>query len=241
MALFFLITAQLFVGDKVGLNVHKYQPIKTAAMEGVWETQEGAPLLLFAVPIQSEARNYYEIKLPHLASLLNTHEWNGKLVGLKTVESKDRPYVFIVFWSFRIMVGLGILMFLTMLVALVLRFKKRLYDTNWFLNACVWMTPIGFLSILTGWFTAEVGRQPWIVYNALRTADAGSPVTVWHVLGSFCLLIVVYGVIFGYFYFKYLGRTIAAGPVKEGEPEPDDLTFHFMSLDKAEVPRPKGT
>lgn len=232
LLLLILVPLQMFIGDKVGLNVNKYQPLKTAAMEGVWETQEGAPLLLFAVPVQSEARNYYEIKIPHMASVLNTHHWNGKLIGLKTVAAEDRPYVFIVFWSFRIMVGLGVLMFLTVMTGLYLRLRKRLYDTNWFLKACMFMTPIGFASILTGWFTAEVGRQPWIVYNMLRTADADSPITVWHVLTSFTLLVIVYGVIFGYFYFKYLGKTIAGGPGVDGEPEPEDLPFNFMLPEK---------
>ena len=229
LMLLIMVPMQWLVGDKVGLNVHEYQPLKTAAMEGVWETQEGAPLLLFAIPVQSEAKNYYEVKIPHLASLLNTHQWNGKLVGLKTVQPEDRPYVFIVFWSFRIMVGLGLLMGLIVLTGLWLRLTKRLHTARWFLKVCVAITPIGFISFMTGWFTAEVGRQPWIVYNLLRTADAGSPITVWHVLASFILLIIVYGVIFGYFYFKYLFKTIAAGPSAEDEPDPTDVAFPFMA------------
>lgn len=233
--LVFLLPCQILIGDTVGLNVHKYQPLKTAAMEGVWETQAGAPLLLFAVPVQSEARNYYEIKIPHLASFLNTHMWNGTLVGLKTVPPEDRPYVLFVFWSFRIMIGCGLLMLAIVLTGLILQWRRRLYTTDWFLKTCLYLSPLGFISILTGWFTAEIGRQPWIVYGALRIADAGSPISMWHVLFSLVLLVIVYGIIFGYFYFKYLVKTIRMGPSVNDEPDPEDSPFHYMSLEPTDT------
>jgi cytochrome d ubiquinol oxidase subunit I len=210
------IVLQVFVGDEVGLHVREYQPIKTAAIEGVWQTQKGAPLLLFAIPDQAAQKNLLTIGIPHLASVINTHSWNGQLVGLKSVPKKDQPYVAIVFWTFRIMVGVGLLMLLVGILGVWFRFKRKLYNTSWFLKLCMLFSPIGFVGILTGWFTAECGRQPWVVYNLLSTRAAATKVSVGHVMFSFGLLFVVYGIIFGIFYFKYLGKIIRKGPV-EGE------------------------
>ncbi len=211
-AIIILIPLQLIIGDEVGLNVHTYQPIKTAAMEGVWQTQKGAPLLLFALPDMNKQKNLFALGIPHFASVINTHKWDGELVGLKSVPSQDRPYVPIVFFSFRIMVGVGIIILLLGLIGLYLRWRKRLYDRRWYLILCGLCSPLCFIAILTGWFTAETGRQPWIVYNLLRTSDAASPVTVWHVILSLALLIIVYGIIFGIFYFRYLGKILRTGP-----------------------------
>ncbi len=211
-AIIILIPVQIFVGDDVGVKVQQHQPLKTAAMEAVWETQEGAPLVLFAIPSMEQEKNLYAIEIPHLASLLNTHEWNGKLVGLKSVPPEDRAFVPIVFFSFRIMVAVGLLMFAMGVIGVYLRFKKRLYDTRWFLRLCEVVSPIGFVAIITGWFTAEAGRQPWVVYNMIRTSDAASHVDVNHVITSFVLLIIVYGLVFGVFYFHYLKKIIKAGP-----------------------------
>lgn len=208
-----LTPVQIFMGDEVGLKVRQYQPIKTAAMEGAWETQKGAPLLLLAWPDMQAQKNTFEIGIPHLASVINTHEWMGELQGLKTVQAADQPYVPIVFYSFRIMVGLGLLMFLIAIASIWLRFKNRLYETPWFLKFCIWMTPSGFIALITGWITAESGRQPWIVYNLVRTSDAASMVSRTDVIISFVLLFLVYGVIFGVFYFRYLFRIIDTGPV----------------------------
>lgn len=211
-ALLILIPLQIVVGDKVGLMVHHYQPIKTAAMEGVWETQKGAPLVLFAWPNPRTEKNDFAIVIPKGASLFNTHHLNGELIGLKSVAQSDRPYVPVVFWSFRIMVGIGIILLLITLVGLLLRWKKSLYDNPLFLKTCILAMPLGFISIIMGWFTAEFGRQPWVVYHYMRTIEAHSPIVLHQVVTSFIAIVLVYGVIFGFFYFRYLFSIIHAGP-----------------------------
>ena len=212
LALMILIVIQIFLGDTVGLIDHKYQPIKTAAMEANWHTQKGAPFVLFAWPDQAKAKNEWAITIPHMASFINTHQWNGTLQGLTSVPAKDRPFVPFVFFSFRVMVGFGLLMLLVGLLGLYLRFRKRLYDSRWYHHLCVWCSPIGFFAVITGWYTAEGGRQPWVVYNLLRTSNAASDVSWHNVLMSLILIIIVYGIIFGYFYFRYLGKIIRHGP-----------------------------
>lgn len=215
LVLLIIIPLQIWLGDSVGLDVHQYQPLKTAAMEGVWHTQRGAPLLLFAIPNQQQEENYLEVKIPHLASLINTHQWNGKLVGLETVSIQDQPVVPIVFYAFRIMVAIGLLMLLLGLVALYLRYNRRLHSSDRFHRIMLWCSPLGFLAILAGWFTAESGRQPWVVYHLLRTSDAASKVDLSHVIIGFSLILLVYGLIFGVFYFRYLFRIIKKGPESE--------------------------
>lgn len=215
-----LIVLQLFVGDAVGLEVHHNQPTKTAAMEGVWNTQKGAPLLLFAYPDMSQQKNLFTLSIPHLAALINTHQWNGKLRGLNAVPAKNRPFVPFVFYSFRIMVGLGVLMLITALIGLAQRFRGKLYESPWFHKLCIIMAPAGLGALWTGWITAEVGRQPWVAYHLIRTADAASPVSPYHVLITFILLFIVYGIMFGYFYFKFLGKILQHGPDKP------DATLH---------------
>lgn len=214
-ALFFLVMAQAYIGDTVGVEVFHNQPIKTASIEGVWHTQAGAPLLLFAIPDPDTEQNYWNIAIPHFASVLNTHHWNGTLIGLDTVPKADRPFVPLPFYSFRIMVGLAGLMILVVFLGAFLHWRKRLYDVTWYHRLCLACTPIGFLALWFGWVTAETGRQPWAIYNVLRTEDAVSQVDLNHVIISFVLIILVYGVIFGYFYFTYLFKIIVAGPEKD--------------------------
>jgi len=211
-ALLILMPLQLFMGDTVGLEVHKNQPLKTAAMEGVWKTQKGAPFLMFAIPDQDKQKNLFTLEIPHGAALINTHEWNGKLMGLKTVPRKNQPPVAIVFWTFRIMVGLGLLMLLFTLVGVYKYWRKTLFESRWFLKTARIFIPAGFIALWCGWITAEEGRQPWIVYNLLRTDDMASKVSFDHVLVVFVLLVLVYGVVFGFFYFHYLLKTIRKGP-----------------------------
>lgn len=212
MSIVILAPLQIFIGDAVGLLVHKYQPIKTAAMEAVWETESGAPLVLFGWPDMKQEKNLYTIEIPYGASLLNTHQLKGTLVGLDTVAPEDRPYVPIVFFSFRIMVGCGVLILLLGLIGLYLRLRSKLYSTNWFLKSSIIMAPIGFVAIITGWFTAETGRQPWVAYNYIRTSEAVTKISVEHVITTLILLVLVYGIVFGYFYFKYLLKIIQKGP-----------------------------
>ena len=226
-ALFILVPAQGFVGDAVGVEIHHDQPIKTAALEGVWHTEVGAPLLLFAIPDQEAETNYWSISIPHLGSVLNTHQWNGTLIGLDTVPKADRPFIALPFFSFRIMVGLAGIMFAITLWGAYLFLRKQMYENKWYLRACLACAPIGFIALWFGWITAETGRQPWVVYNILRTEDAVSKVDIYHVLISFALIILVYGVIFGYFYFRFLFKIITEGPTKN--PDNNDQPFGYMN------------
>lgn len=217
VSILILSISQLFVGDEVGIEVHEHQPLKTAAMEGVWNTQKGAPLVLFAYPSESQEKNLFAIEIPKLASLINTHKLDGKMIGLKSVAKKDRPLVPVVFYSFRIMVGIGILMVLIGLLGTALLFKQKIYKHKWFLNICALSTPLGFVAIITGWFTAEFGRQPWVVYNILKTQYSVSDINFWEVFISLFSILIVYFIIFGYFYFKYLLKIIDTGPNTDGQ------------------------
>ncbi len=203
--------AQILLGDMVGLKVHEYQPLKTAAMEGNWQTRNGAPLILFAIPDSKHAKNHYEISIPKLASLINTHHWDGKLIGLKSVPARDRPVVGSTFWMFRVMVGIGFLFFLAALIALWLRFRGRLYHYPVFYRFCMAIAPLGFLSTIAGWVTAESGRQPWIAYDLIRTSQGASLVPLHQVIVSLTLLVIVYGIVFS-FYLFYLFKVIRKGP-----------------------------
>lgn len=207
-----VIPLQVYMGDRVGLVIHEHQPIKTAAIEGLWETQKGAPFLLFAWPSQKEQRNYYELGIPKLSSLLNTHQLNGELIGLKSVSSAEQPRVASLFFTFRIMVGIGVLMLVVALLALFLRWRKTLYTSKWFHRLCIFMAPLGFVATILGWITAEMGRQPWVVYGLMKTRESVSAILMEDVILSFSLLILTYGIVFG-FYLFYLFKTIRRGPV----------------------------
>lgn len=228
IALLILLPLQIFFGDMAGIEVYHHQPLKTAAMEGLWETQRGAPFLAFAIPDQSNQMNHWSIPIPHAAAFINTHHWNGELIGLKSVVPADQPLVALVFYSFRLMVLLGMLMLLLAIVALYLRIRNRLYDSTWFLRMCVLAAPFGFIALWCGWLTAEFGRQPWVVYSLLRTADAASHVTLRNVIISFILIFIVYGIIFGYFYFYFLHKTIEKGPLETITAEPIHEPFSYM-------------
>ena len=229
LSLIVLVPLQIFFVDRFGVMVHDMQPIKTASMEGVWNTQAGAPYLIFAIPDQKQQKNYLEIPIPHFGSLLNTHSWNGVLTGLKTVSPADQPPVAIVFYSFRVMVYLGFFMLLLVLSSLWLRYKKQLYHTTWFLYACLFSAPIGFIALWCGWITAEEGRQPWVVYNLLRTANAVSNVTLHNVIISFALIFVVYGIIFGFFYFYFLHHFLHQGPEEATQKPTEKQPFQYMA------------
>jgi cytochrome d ubiquinol oxidase subunit I len=203
--------AQIIIGDLQGLAVLDQQPTKLAAIEGHWETRAGAPLVLFAIPNEEEERNDYEVAIPELGSIILMHDPDGVIRGLKEWPVEDRPPVLIPFYAFRIMVAIGFAMLFVGIAGLWLRWRKRLYDSKWFLYLCMAMTPTGFIAVLTGWFTAEVGRQPWVVYGYLRTADAVSPVPAASVATSLATFFVVYTLIFGAGTY-YMLKVIAAGP-----------------------------
>ena len=172
---------QAFIGDLHGLNTLKYQPAKVAAMEGHWETSRGVPLLLFGIPDMQAETTHYAIGIPRLASLILTHDLDGEIKGLKEWAPEDRPNVPIVFWSFRVMVGLGLAMILCGAIGLWLRRGGRLYEARGFQRLMLLMGPSGLIAILAGWVTTEVGRQPWVIYGLLRTSDAVSNLSLIHI------------------------------------------------------------
>lgn len=205
---------QLLVGDLHGLNTLAHQPAKVAAMEGLWETRSGAPLVLFGWPDQEAETTRYALEIPKLSSLILTHELDGEVKGLKAWPREDRPPVASVFWSFRIMVGIGTLMILTGLVGLVLFLKKRLFDTRWFQYWCMAMAPAGFIAVLAGWFVTEIGRQPYIVFNVMRTAEAVSPLDGAPIAISLAAFVFTYGFVFGAGSY-YIVKLIRKGPDTE--------------------------
>jgi cytochrome d ubiquinol oxidase subunit I len=205
----FVSPMQLLFGDLHGLNTFKHQPSKVAAMEGIWETEQGAPLRLFAWPDPIAERNSFEISIPKLSSFILTHDFNGEVKGLKSWARADRPPVATVFWTFRIMVGLGMLMIVTGLAGLVLFLKKQLFSTRWFHMWCMAMTPAGFVAVVAGWVVTEVGRQPFIVFNVLRTSETISPVAAGSVAVSLAAFVITYGLVFtagAYYIVKLIGK-----------------------------------
>jgi len=202
--------AQIVAGDLQGLSTLEHQPAKLAAIEGHWETRAGAPLILFAIANTEAERNDYEVAIPKLGSLILKHDWNGVIQGLKEWPPEDRPPVHIPFYSFRIMVAIGFAMMFVGLYGVVQRWRGRLFEQGWFHLLCMAMTPSGFIAVLTGWFTAEVGRQPFVIYGLLRTADAVSPVTGTSVATSLAAFFVAYMFIFGWGTY-YMLRLIGAG------------------------------
>ncbi len=167
---------QAVIGDFHGLNTLKHQPAKIAAIEGHWENvgNEPTPLILFGLPDMKAEKTKYAVEIPYLGSLILTHSLDKQVPALKEFPPEDRPNSTIVFWSFRSMVGLGLLMIFTGLCSLWLRRNDRIYQSRPFLYMVLWMGPSGLVAILAGWFTTEIGRQPWVVYGLMRTADASS-------------------------------------------------------------------
>ncbi|MDF1590384.1 MAG: cytochrome ubiquinol oxidase subunit I [Desulfobacterales bacterium] len=210
----FVAPMQLLIGDLHGLNTLEHQPVKVAAMEGLWETQRGAPLKLFGWPDQEAETTRFSLNIPKLSSLILTHDLNGEVRGLKDWPRDERPPVAVVFWAFRIMVGLGTLMILTGVLALILYLRKRLFDTRWFQFWSMALMPAGFISVLAGWFVTEVGRQPYVVYGVLRTADAVSPLSGGPIAISLAAFVFTYAVVFGAGCY-YILRLIGKGPPSE--------------------------
>ena len=229
-AALFVAPLQIGIGDSVGLVVHQHQPLKTAAMEGLWDTTKGAPLVLFGIPDEKQEKNRYEIAIPNLASLINTHDWNGELVGLRSVPPQERPIVHTTFWMFRLMVAIGFLFVAIALYGLWLRFRKRLFDNRWFYRVCMFAGPLGFLSTIAGWMAAESGRQPWIVFGLMRTSEGAANIPLQQVIISLSLFVIVYGIVFS-FYLIYLFKLIRTGPVAIKDKEKlniETVPFSYM-------------
>jgi len=210
---------QIFAGDMHGLNTLEHQTPKILAMEGHFEaSRHGAPLILFGLPSQKDAKVYYKIEIPKLGSLILKHAPDAALPGLKDFPRAKWPPVPIVFWSFRIMVGLGMAMLGLAMWGLWARFRRHLYDTVWLHRAAVAMGPAGFVAVLAGWVTTEVGRQPYTVYGYLLTAQSRSPLAAPAVAASLLAFVLVYFAVFGAGTY-YLLRLMAHAPqAHESEP-----------------------
>jgi cytochrome d ubiquinol oxidase subunit I len=185
-----LIPLQIVVGDLHGLNTLKYQPAKLAAMEGIWETQKGVPAVLFAIPDQATQSNRYEIAIPKLASFYLTHDWNGEVKGIKEFGDQHPP-VGPVFWAFRIMVGVGLLMLaVSWFATYELKFKSSLSKRT--AMVLVAMTFAGWVALISGWYVTEIGRQPWLVHGVLTTAQAASQVPAGNIALSLAMYLTLY-------------------------------------------------
>ncbi len=210
---------QLIIGDSHGLNTLEYQPAKIAAIEGIWNTEKGAPLLLFAWPDQQAEKNRYEIAIPHLASLILTHSYDGEIKGLKAWPKEDRPHIAWVFWSFRVMVGLGLLMILLGLVSAIQYFRGRLFQSRFLQAWWMLMMPSGFIALLAGWFVTEIGRQPYTAYGIIRTTESVSPAILGsQIAWSLLAFVVIYTFVFGagiYYILKLVYKGIDASEDKE--------------------------
>lgn len=209
-----LVPLQVVVGDLHGLVAYEHQPTKVAAIEANWETTRGAPLLLFAWPDTAAERNRYEIGIPGGASLLLEHSLDGEVQGLKEAAPEDRPNVPIVFFAFRIMVGAGLIMLALAWTGACLMARGRLEDSPRFLRALTLAWPLGFVATVAGWLVNEAGRQPWVVYGHLRTADAISPVSAGQVGTSLAIFVAVYSLLMTAFLY-YLFKLIRRGPREE--------------------------
>jgi cytochrome d ubiquinol oxidase subunit I len=223
MALGFLtvfVPLQIGFGDMQGLNTLKYQPAKIAAIEGRWDTVTPAPLTLFGIPEQKAERNAYAVDIPYLGNLILTHSLTRTIHGLKEWPADQRPPVLPVFFAFRIMVGIGFTMLGVLILGWLLMWRRRLFDTGWYLLLCQWVAPLGFVAVLAGWTTTEVGRQPWTIYGLLRTADSVSPsLTGNDVLISFCGYMVVYLLMFPAGIYL-MASIVASGPNDQPEQRP---------------------
>ncbi len=211
---------QILAGDQHGLNTLEHQPAKVMAMEGHYKSHpHGAPLYLFGLPDNEAGELRYAVGIPRLGSLILKHSLDAPLAGLDTVERRNWPPVAIVFWSFRIMVGLGVLMLALGLFGLLARVVGRLYDWKLLHRFALAMGPAGFVAVIAGWVTTEVGRQPFTVYGLMRTAESASPLQAPAVAASLLAFIVVYFLVFGagiYYVLQLMGHA-----PRRGEPGPE--------------------
>jgi len=203
---------QLFIGDQHGLNTLQHQPIKVAAMEGHWDGSKPGALILFAWPDEKNERNLFELSIPGGASLILKHDRSALFQGLKSVPAAERPPVKNVFFSFRIMVGIGLFMIASSLFGAFLWWRKKLFETRWYLWPMQHTWPLGFIAVVAGWVVTEQGRQPWLVHGLFRTADGISPVAGGMVLSTLILYVLVYAIVFSMGVY-YINRLIVKGPI----------------------------
>tara|TARA_B100000929_G_scaffold223759_1_gene180094 strand:+ start:84 stop:1469 length:1386 start_codon:yes stop_codon:yes gene_type:complete len=223
--LLFLAPAQAVVGDFHGLNTLEHQPTKVAAMEGHWETSTNVPLLLFAIPDQEAQTNHFDIGIPNLASIILTHSPDGEIPGISEAAPEEQPPVIIVFWAFRVMVGIGLLMIATAFIGLLMRRKGKVYEHSGYLKALVCMIPMPFAAVLAGWIVTESGRAPWLVYGMMTHAEGLTPsLTGGMALFTLIGYVVVYAVVF-YAGIYYLTRVVRNGMLPEEEKETTSENF----------------
>jgi len=210
---------QILLGDMHGLNTLEHQPVKVMAMEGHYQSHpDGAPLILFGIPNSEANRVDYALQIPKASSLILKHDLNAPLAGLDSIPSMNRPPVGIVFWSFRIMVGIGFLMVGLGMLSLYARARGRLYDWKPLHRFALAMSPAGLVAVLAGWVTTEVGRQPWTITGLLRTAESASPLAAPAVAASLAAFAIVYFAVFGAGVI-YILRLMGKPPVsRESEP-----------------------
>ena len=218
-----LAPLQLLLGDQHGLNTLEISAGQDRRdRSALGDRQATAARSCSRSPTRTQRRNHFEIAIPHLGSLILTHEWDGEFKGLKDFKPEDRPPILPVFFAFRVMVGIGVLMIaIGVDRCLMLWLRGRLFRRRWFLQPMTYVWPLGFIAVLAGWFTAEVGRQPWTVYGMLRTADAVSPVPAAAVLTSLILFVLVYGVVFSTGIY-YIAKLDASSGPDETPPVPEE-------------------
>ncbi len=204
---------QVYLGDANGREVFRNQPAKLAAMEGHWETNTsgGAAVALIGFPDMQREQTLYEVAIPDGLSLVTTHTRNGRVLGLKEFPKQDRPYSPVLFWTFRLMVAIGSIYLLIMIWALFLWWRGKLFHNRLFLLSLAVLQPLGFLAVELGWVTAEMGRQPWLVYNLMRVSEGLSPIPASNVVWSLILFLIVFPLIGGSYFF-YIKETLVRGP-----------------------------
>lgn len=231
---------QIVAGDFHGINTLEHQPAKVMAMEGHFDSHpEGAPLILFGIPNQAEKRVDYAVEIPKLSSLILKHDLNAPLDGLDTIPDENEPPVAIVFFSFRVMVGLGFAMLGLGLWAAIARWRGKLFLSPWLHRASIVMGPMGFVAVLAGWVTTEVGRQPFTVYGLLRTSDSLAPVSAPAVGASLTAFIIVYFFVFGAGVY-YILRLMSKRPAVGSEGELDDGPIRTAGTTQVAQKRPKA-
>ncbi|EAT11377.1 cytochrome ubiquinol oxidase subunit I [Bermanella marisrubri] len=239
--LLFLTPLQAWIGDLHGLNTLEHQPTKVAAMEGNWETQGNVPLLLFAWPDKETQSNHFEIGIPNGASWILKHSADGVIPGLKEVEPDMQPPVWGVFWSFRVMVGIGLLMIAVAFAGFVLRLRGQLWNKHWYLKTLQFMSITPFIAVLAGWFTTEMGRAPWLIYGEMTLEQGLTPsLTGWMALTTLIGYIIVYALVFtgGLYYVMRILRDGLEYKPHEADDDPSHRAKRPMSA--VDVPFEEG-
>jgi cytochrome d ubiquinol oxidase subunit I len=206
-----LAPLQLLLGDLHGLNTLKHQPTKVAAMEAHWDSSKPGDFHIFAWPDAKAETNHFEISIPRGSSLILTHDPNGLFPSLKDVPPQDRPPLLNVFFGFRIMLAVGFFMIAAALYGAWLMWRRRLFETHWYLRVVAQSWWTGFVAVIAGWVVTESGRQPWLVHGILRTADATSPIPAATIATTLVLFVIVYGIVFAAGIY-YINRLIVRGP-----------------------------